>query len=110
MSTNQHPVDMLPANSRRLLCQALVLAGSAAFTENTSKENYWQLVGALKLVFIHELHHFYEFLCLLRFSDQGSNLTRKQLTQVCVPLSLHPAKFSNQLRFVLFYVVLIFDS
>jgi hypothetical protein len=46
MSANQHPVDMLPANSRRLLCKALVLAGSAAFDANTEKENYWQLVSS----------------------------------------------------------------
>lgn len=42
-STNQHPVDILPSSSKRLLSKALVLVGSATFGDN-DKDNYIQLV------------------------------------------------------------------
>ena len=44
LSTNQPPMDVLPAPSKRLLYRAMVLAGSASF-EGNGKDTYWQLVS-----------------------------------------------------------------
>ena len=53
LSTNQHPVDLLPASSKRLLYKALVLAGSASFEDSNTKDNYWQLVCTGSLYMNH---------------------------------------------------------
>ena len=43
-STNQHPVNILPSSSRRLLSKALILAGAASFDVG-EKEDYSNLVS-----------------------------------------------------------------
>ena len=50
-STNQRQFDILPANCKRMLCKALVLAGSSSFDKG-KKEEYWQLVSTRIVIWL----------------------------------------------------------